>query len=263
MTDTTGSAAIFDWRRGAIIAVGVTAFIALFRPFGVSISSPAALALIFGFAPINFAAILLAHKLPAKGAMVFIRPAAVIVANLGYAFAISGGPKLSTAVAVIFVALLVAGAVALWNRERSLHREVIELRRRPGPETDEVIVLRGENDRDMLRLSPRDLLYVAAKGNYSEVAYLRNGAPVTALLRTSLKSIAEQTGEAALTRSHRSFLVNLNAAQRITAKSDIMTIAFPGGVSAPVSRQHRSAIRAAAAKAAPPVPPAAHSSRDD
>lgn len=253
----------FDVRRGAVIAGGVTAFILIFRPFGIMIATLADLIAVLGFAPLNFAAIMLAHRIPGPRSAMILRAGAIILANLTYGFFIGGGASWSIAVAVAFVSALVIGAVALWNRERALNREVIELRQTAHMTRDETITLRGEGVREILRLRIQDLHFIAAKGNYAEVAYLQDGAPNIVLLRASLKGLAAQAGEGTLQPCHRSFQVNLGAAQRIFTGGGRMEIEFPGGARALVSRRYRDAIRAAVSPNAPAVPPARHSSQSD
>lgn len=254
MVDTSTERTRFDWRRGGVIAIGVTAFIGIFQPFGVSIKTASDLIAVLGFAPLNFAAIMLVHHLPVRRAIMVVRTGAIIIANLIYGFFTGGGASWSTALSVAFVSALVIGAVTLWNRERAFHREVIELRQAAGKARDDTITLRGEGAREILRLRARDLRFIAAKGNYAEVAYLLDGAANTTLLRASLKALAVQAGEEKLQRCHRSFLVNLDAAQRIVCDAGRMTIEFPGGATAPVSRRYHDAIRTAALDGAPSVP---------
>lgn len=263
MTDNSSALIEFDWRRGAIIAGAVTAFIAIFRPFGISISTATDLMAVFGFAPLNFAAIMLAHRISIGAAAHVIRTGAIIAANLIYAFFIGGGASWSTGIGVAFVSALVIGAVTMWNRERALHREVIELRQAATATRDDFITLCGEGEREILRLRATDLLFVAAKGNYAEVNHLKDGALTDTLLRASLKALAAQVADGALIPSHRSFLVNLGAAHRIIAAAGRMTIEFPGGATAPVSRRYRDDIRMAAAQNVSAVPPTRHSSQSD
>lgn len=254
MVDKSTEPSQFDWPRGVVIAVGVTAFIGVFRPFGIHIETALDVLAVLGFAPLNFAAILLAHRIPAQPVGMLMRTGAIILANMIYGFSIGGGASWSIAFSVAFVAALVVGAVALWNRERALHREVIELRHAAKKTRDDMITLHGDGAREILRLRIGDLFFISAKGNYAEVCYWREGAAKTTLLRASLKALALQAGDDTLKPSHRSFLVNLRAAQRIVADGGRMTIEFPGGVTAPVSRRYHHAIRTAALDAAPTVP---------
>ena len=249
MSDTLSDQNRFPPQRAAIIALGIAAFMLVFRPFGMVVDSPAALVVVLGFAPLNFALVLLVHLAPSLSGWAggVQRIGAIILANFVYTAVLGGaGVNAVTSVKVIAVGLLVAAAVALWNRERSLRQEVLELRARPATPELEVIVLRGEGDKEILRLPPDALHYVRANGNYVDVHFLRGDAPETSLLRATLAGIIEQTPEGALVQCHRSYLANLGAARRLISAAGNMEIEFAGGGQIPVSRSYRKAIRAAA-----------------
>lgn len=249
MSNTPSEQTRFPPQRAAIVALGIAAFMLVFRPFGMAIDSPAALVVVLGFAPLNFAMMLLVHLAPARsgwagGAQ---RIGAIILANIVY-IAVLGGARVNavTSVKVIAVGLLVVAAVGLWNRERSLRREVLELRARPAFPEQDLIVLRGESDKEILRLAPDALHYVCASGNYVDIHFMKGAAPEKLLLRATLAGIAAQAPDGALHQCHRSYLANLSAARRLISAGGNMTIEFTNGAQIPVSRSYRKAIRAAA-----------------
>lgn len=239
----------FDWRRGGAIALAVTAFLIVFRPFGVTLATPADWIAALGFAPLNFLTIMLVHRLPDRFGPVRALP--VIGANILYAIFVGGASPMVGVTASVLIAALTAGLVGLWNRERRLADEVVTLRAADRasepPGGASMIVLRGENDRDILKLQPHRLEFIRADGNYAEVHFQRSDGPTTALLRASLKSLAAQCEGDFLTPCHRSYLVNLAAADRLSIAGGRMTVEFPSGKSCPVSRRYRDAVRARAA----------------
>ncbi len=252
MTETNSihSQSGFPASRAALIACAITLFLISFRPFGLSIDNTAEAVIVFGFAPLNFIAIMGAHAFlqhmprwrAALGATV------IIAANLGYlVFWSSSAEIFSLAVQVLLVAALTIGVIAMWNRLRTLNREVIELKDRQthGTLGDDLIVLKGDGENEIIRLKSDALRYVKAQGNYVEVSFDQAGEQKTVTLRATLTGIQDQAGEFILHRSHRSFLVNLNAVHRLISDRRGMRLDYGDGHVVPVSRSYREAIRSA------------------
>ncbi|MHA7873468.1 MAG: LytTR family DNA-binding domain-containing protein, partial [Hyphococcus sp.] len=235
--------------RAAIIASGVALFLIIFRPFGLTIDNWVEAIVVLGFAPLNFIAILAVHAaLGGSGRWrAFAGAASVMGANLAYLmFWSTGALILSSGLKVALIAALVTGAVATWNRYRTLKAEIYTLQsRQRNTEGSDLVVLKGDDANEILRVSPTALRYARARGNYVEIHYQQAGAPKTITLRATLASIDEQAG-AALMRCHRSFLVNLNTAQRLISDRRGMRVEFSSDESAPVSRSYRNKIREAA-----------------
>ncbi len=236
--------------RAALIGAAIAGFMLVFRPFGIAITSTAAFLVILGLAPLNFMTILFLHMAPSRKGWIVLaqRAGAITFVNIIYISLLTGGANVASSVKVGLVSLLVIAALGLWNRERSLHREVLELRARPSPEASELIILRDESDKEILRLTPDQLHFIKAGGNYVDVHYLKNGAPGKALLRGTLASIARQAGYNKLIQCHRSYFVNLMAAQRIISEGRRMEIEFAEGERVPVSRNFHTAIREVATR---------------
>ena len=239
----------FPPERAAMIAVAIALFMLVFRPFGMVISNPVSVLVVLGFAPLNFVAMALAHMAPPHAGRLgaALRIGGIVLANIAYVSIIAGGDaQISSIVKVVLVALLVIATVSFWNRERALQREVLDLRNRAAPSTQETFTLRGENDSEILRLTPATLLYLCANGNYVDVHYIQNGAPEKSMMRATLAGLHAQAPDGVLAQSHRSYLVNLAAAQRLVSAGGRMEIEFPNGAKAPVSRSYKQAIRMAA-----------------
>lgn len=103
------------------------------------------------------------------------------------------------ALEVYTTVLLVIGPVMLigrWILSRQLSQ--------PGSK----VTIYGENKTDVLRLDPADLLFVQTDRNYVEVHYLQGGTPQRKVMRSTLKNVAADLPF--LTRTHRSYLVNLD-----------------------------------------------------
>jgi DNA-binding LytR/AlgR family response regulator len=216
---------------------------------GLSINSIAEAVIILGLAPLNFLAMLAVHRAPLPPGTIRAAAIAALIALANTFYLLYwdvGGDGIVITAKVGLVTILTVAAVAVWNRQRTLEREVLELKKRPGGNNCDVIVLRGDNDKEILRLAPEALRYVRANGNYVDVHFLNAGAPGKAMLRATLAGIAAQAPQGTLIHSHRSYLVNLTAAQRIISRAGSMEIEFGDGVRIPVSRSFRSAVRGAA-----------------
>ena len=246
--DTTNENSFPSW-RAATIAAGIVGFLVIFRPFGLKIDNALALFVVLGLAPLNFLGMMLAHS-PTLPRGVFgsgLRVGGIAAANILYlSLVTSDGATAALSVKVILVAMLTVAAVMVWNERRTLKREVFELRTQERATSIQTVVLKGENESEILRIAPDALRFVAANGNYVDIHYLKNGEPEKVMLRGTLASILEQAPDGVFIQSHRSYLVNLAAAQRIVASGGSMEIEFADGERVPVSRGRRDEIKAAA-----------------
>jgi len=74
------------------------------------------------------------------------------------------------------------------------------------PLKDDVLIIKGENRLDILKIQKADLVCISNAQNYVEVFYTENGKLTSKLLRTSLKNI--QKDFSFLMQIHRSHLIN-------------------------------------------------------
>ncbi|WP_029270809.1 LytTR family DNA-binding domain-containing protein [Flavobacterium sp. KJJ] len=74
------------------------------------------------------------------------------------------------------------------------------------PIKDEVLIIRGENKLDVLKISKADLVCISNAQNYVEIFYLENEKLTSKLLRTSLKKVQQDFDF--LLQIHRSHLIN-------------------------------------------------------
>jgi len=103
------------------------------------------------------------------------------------------------------------------------------------PETLVVYSAKGEQ---LVRLS--DILYLKACGNYMEVAVEGK----IFLLRATMKALEQALQQSPLVRCHRSYLVNLNAVQRLEfAQSGNHNLQLSNGDQVPLSKSYRDTVR--------------------
>jgi len=111
---------------------------------------------------------------------------------------LNGGYRFSEFFSIIFikVALILTPVIIL------ARRYLIKLI----PIKEEVLILKGENRLDILKINKADLVCISNAQNYVEVFYIENGRLTSKLLRTSLKSM--QKDFSFLLQIHRSHLIN-------------------------------------------------------
>lgn len=105
-------------------------------------------------------------------------------------------------------------------------------------ETEQLILI-SENGKDVLELTPADLLYVESADNYCEVVFLKNNAVTKHLIRASLKLLESQIQVSFILRCHRSYIVNLKQVEHIKGNAQGYKIDFKcGSNTVPVSRNY-------------------------
>jgi DNA-binding LytR/AlgR family response regulator len=77
-----------------------------------------------------------------------------------------------------------------------------------------------------LSVTRENLLYLEAADNYVEIWYLNRDAPTKLVVRNSLKNIEKQMAHTNVVRSHRSYIVNLEAVKVIRRQKDGIYMAF-------------------------------------
>jgi len=111
---------------------------------------------------------------------------------------LNGGYTFSEFFSIIFikVALILTPVIIL------ARRYLIKLI----PLPEDVIIFRGENRLDVLKIKIEDLVCVSNAQNYVEIFYIENGKLVSKLIRSSLKKVQEDFDF--LMQIHRSHLIN-------------------------------------------------------
>lgn len=111
---------------------------------------------------------------------------------------LNGGYDLTTFFVTIFikVALILTPVIIL------ARRYLIKLI----PLKDDILIIRGENKLDILKIKKADLVCISNAQNYVEVFYVENDKLTSKLLRTSLKKLQEDFDF--LVQIHRSHLIN-------------------------------------------------------
>lgn len=101
-----------------------------------------------------------------------------------------------------------------------------------------LVQLKDENGKEDLAIRLDQLIFVKAANNYVEINYQEDENIKKYLLRNSIKNIEEQLPYPTIKRCHRSYLVNMNKAGRITGNAQGYKIHFPFSAEfiVPVSR---------------------------
>lgn len=108
----------------------------------------------------------------------------------------------------------------------------------PNATDDTLLNFKDENDKLDFVLHLNQLVFIKAANNYVEINYLENEQIKKYLLRNSIRNIESQLTYPSIKRCHRSYLVNMDKAARITGNAQGYKIHFPFTVDfvVPVSR---------------------------
>jgi hypothetical protein len=77
-----------------------------------------------------------------------------------------------------------------------------------------------------LSITKENLLYIEAADNYVEIWYLKKDTPTKLMVRNSLKNIEKHLSHTNVIRSHRSYIVNLEAVKVIRRQKDGIYMEF-------------------------------------
>lgn len=230
--------------RSAAVAAGVVVFLFVFRPFGLAVDSAAEALVLLGIGPLSFLVMLAIHALPLRRGpwRTVVALGAMVISITAYVAAWSQGVRVfETGLAVALVAGLTAAIVFLWNRgripEQEFHGRPID-----GAVSNRPIKLSGESEQEILQLSPDELLFLSANGNYVDVHYRKGHDMAKSMLRSSLAGLAAQVPGNVLIQCHRSHFVNLAVARRIVRVKGRTMIEFDGSRRVPVSRRFRDEV---------------------
>jgi len=236
----------FQLMRASAVALGVVAFLFLFRPFGLTIDSATDAFVLLGFAPLNLLIMFGVHSVPIRieSWRTVVALCSLLIGNTGY---LAIWSQSTQAVPIgLSVALVVGMTVAiltLWNRGRIPEQELPD-RRNDAPVHEEIITLTGAGADEIVRLAPEEILFMSANGNYVDLHYRTSKGVEKTMLRTPLTRLVAQVSGNLMIQCHRSHFVNLSAARRIVRSKGRTLIEFDQGERIPVSRKFRQRVRA-------------------
>lgn len=103
---------------------------------------------------------------------------------------------------------------------------------------EEEVTIRAGNQKNELKLDPRNILYLCSNDNYITVVALKGGIPVKSTLRGTLKSAeSELRKNIRFLRCHKCYIVNMDFVASVKGHNQNMTIRLLNStVEIPVSR---------------------------
>lgn len=118
--------------------------------------------------------------------------------------------------------------------------EHYELRSPPSYATEErLLTFKGAGSKDQITLSATCFLYGQAQDNYVELYYLEHEQEKKFVMRATLKQLTDSTDHPAITRCHRSYMVNLTKVKTVKGtKQDTTLYLAPNDTAVPVSRSY-------------------------
>jgi len=168
---------------------------------------------------LEITAILLFHLLYLIGVFAFYKSP---ILNGGYAF--------SEFFSVIFIKVVLIVTPVIILARRYLIKLI--------PLKDDVLVFKGENRLDILKINKTDLVCISNAQNYVEIFYLENNKLQAKLIRSSLKKVQDDFNF--LIQIHRSHLINpMHFKSWRNANTIILT-----QIELPVSRNYKDVLLA-------------------
>lgn len=115
-------------------------------------------------------------------------------------------------VALIIIVPYMILAFYLWFSPRSSILFTREQSNETAPQknkSNSLLTISGENDKIILAINYRQLLYIKSAGNYVELHYLKGEKPTMELIRMSLKELEGKITDSNIVRTHRSYIINI------------------------------------------------------
>lgn len=86
-------------------------------------------------------------------------------------------------------------------------------------ESEDPLKLSAENEKDILEIKNKDLLYIESSDNYCTIYFLENQKIRKTLFRSSLTRLEGQISDINILRTHRSYIANLTLAERVSGNA--------------------------------------------
>jgi len=234
----------FQLKRSAAVAIGVVVFLFVFRPFGLTVDSVAEALMLLAIAPLNILIMFGIHILTfrLKSWRTAFALFCLLVGNTAYLAVWSQSARaLEIGFSVALVVGMTAVIVTLWNRGRIPEQELLDSEHLDS-EGHEPVTLTGDGAQEVMRLTPGEILFMSASGNYVDVHYRSSEGVTTSMFRSSLARLASQVPGNLMIQCHRSYFVNLSAARRIVRSKGRTLVEFDQGQRVPVSRKFRQDV---------------------
>lgn len=107
------------------------------------------------------------------------------------------------------------------------------------------LVLFSENGKDLLRICPKQLAYIASEDNYCTIVYWEDLCLKTHLVRSSLKRLEDQLLCPLIVRCHRSYIVNMDQVSQVEGNTHGYKLYLPGICTPiPVSKSYSTQVLA-------------------
>jgi hypothetical protein len=265
-------------QQNAAIGLFVALFLIVFQPFGASRwGAPNKTLLLAGFGLVSFLGPTLVHivlfrwlgkdnleknwTVGRETGQYFAMLVLIALGNMLYTNMI-GISKMSFPMLLVWVGIvglvaifpITAGVLLRYERYIKLNQKEAEVldkelqhfQREHSPTPAEQLVFASENEKDTLKLSTTELLFIESADNYSNFVWLQNGQIRKQLLRGSMKRFEDQIGNHPyVLRCHRSYIVNLHHVEHASGNAQGYRLTLRHvAMEVPVARNYGPAVLA-------------------
>jgi hypothetical protein len=138
----------------------------------------------------------------------------------------------------VFIILLFIEKIYLKKHTRIAEVLSHHLKSVEQPVQDNLITIKSDKTKEEIKFLESELQFIKAKGNYSEIHFIKNSKAEKKMMLVSLKIVEEQLKSVKnLERCHKSYIINLRRIVRISGNSQGYKLHFEGvNAIIPVSR---------------------------
>jgi len=153
------------------------------------------------------------------------------VANYFYIFLIFGGPfsikYLFTSMWIAILVGVIPVTISYIINYNVQYRNALKEADIPEEKIfwDEEVILTAGNEKNEVKVNPREILYICSNDNYVTIVTIKEGSPVKTTIRGTLLSAEEELSRnTRFLRCHKCYIINLDYVEKITGNSQNMKV---------------------------------------
>ena len=133
----------------------------------------------------------------------------------------------------------------LWKWHKTLKLDFFKNRTEKDSKIELITIYGSSKKNPPLQINPSELVYLRSEKNYIELCCYKKERIQKHLLRNTLKNMQKQLPGSKFIRIHRSYLININYAEKLFTRSSMYFILInkPKTIELPVSRKYLDDVR--------------------